>query len=238
MKTTGRLEFALFRVFGCALLFAVVLLTPHETFADNVTESCSPIAVEFMLFTSTVPNVQALACGQFNPALGTLQSTSVVVESTLSATLGVANHSGGIGSAGDEASVVVDITNASFSGTQINTGQFVFHSESVPSGSQPDQAFIDPSVSTTLMSGASTPFVGTGNFALGITEVVTTSSESGMESMGFAPTFFGDVELYGFAEVTYNFTTGPTSTVPEPSSLAMLSVGIIALAGFAAKKSL
>jgi len=88
MNTTGRFAFALFRVFGCSLLFAAVLLMPHETFADSVTQSCSSVSVDFDIF-GTAPPPQTLVCGQFNAALGTLQSTTVEVDSTLGGNIGV-----------------------------------------------------------------------------------------------------------------------------------------------------
>jgi hypothetical protein len=236
MKTTRRFALALFRVFGCSLLFAAALLMPHETFADSETQSCSPIGAAFMVFISTLPQVQALRCGQFDPALGTLQSASFVVDSNLYATLGVANNENVVaGSAGDGVSVVVYVTGAPFGSPQINMGQFVLPEQTLAAGSQIEQMFVDPSVSTTLMTGASAPLVGTGNFALSTAELVTTTDEA---NGGVQPTFFGSVGLDGNAKITYNYTTGSTSTVPEPSSLAILSVGILALAGFAAKKFL
>ena len=185
--------------------------------------------------TEPVPYTFDFTANQFNSALGTLNSVSITVTTSILGVVQVINISPTAENfAGATVSVPVSLT-----GTTANTSgiDIMTTATTLPQGgtvgAAPSGSFTKdtlPGMSATSMATANPAvgnFIGNGSADLGFAFHVQPGSYSGSAAPGLV-FFGGSAQANAMVEIVYNYTP---SAVPEPASMSLLGIGI---AGFIA----
>jgi hypothetical protein len=178
-----------------------------------------------------------LTLPEFNPSLGTLNSVSLTLTSSLSTTLGIGNISNTIPPPSGNP--------LPSSGTASETTTFTVTS-ALPLGLMP--IISNPSVPFTgLAAGAvqtNLPASQTDFHSYSYTSPVDLAGFTGVGSISFGATTATTTSLTYTGGTSYAYTSGPSSAglgvsvtynftpIPEPSTFALLAVGVVGLAGF------
>lgn len=197
------------------LLALAAFLFPLSSRADTL--STSPAGFSLASSSSEPPVPQAtqnVDFTQFNPALGTLTAVDVVSSSTLVPTAEVSwSTLGACGISGMTLTPSVGIESLAAVSDSHNAGTGSFCGPSEPSETSMTPFDV-------AMTGSFSAYMGSGFVPVTFSYAVTTTGEQGNESASWA----------GDAYLVYTYT--PASTVPEPSSLPLLSIGLASFIGF------